>query len=48
MTSSIQPAFPQPEMSWRRKRSPNTLNRIEIQITNPKKTSIVQMMFSSG
>ena len=44
----IQHVFPIPTMSWRRKTSAKTLISSQNQITQAKKTSIVQRMSRNG
>jgi hypothetical protein len=48
ITNTIQAAFAQPLMSCRRKRSTNTVIRIQIQITQKKKISIDQKTSMKG
>ena len=48
MTKMIQATFAHPEASRRRKMSPKTMNRSQIQMKKAKKISIVQKTSSSG
>ncbi len=48
MIRKVQAALFHPETSWRRKRSLSTAITVQIQITQAKKISIVQMTSSSG
>src|SRR6267154_1352386 len=43
ITKKVQPAFAQPLMSWRRNRSPKTVNRSQKNRTHMKKTNIVHI-----
>ncbi len=44
----IHRTFEKPDVSWRRKMSARTVNRIQIQTTNAKKMSIVQKTSRNG
>ena len=48
MIAMIHNTFTNPEVSWRRNRSPKIVNRIQSQITKPKKISIVQKTSKNG
>ena len=48
ITKTIHAAFVNPDASFRRKMSTNTVIRIQIQITNRKKMNIVQRTSRNG
>ena len=43
ITKIVQPAFPQPLMSWRRNKSPKTVKRSQKNRIQAKNTNIVHM-----